>query len=420
MTSKFSNPKLREASVAKTWAVVMAAILNLLPVSCSNAGEANTPEPRSVRAETTVLQSSVVADEFQAAGTIQARTRVVLSSRAVGQILFLAVGEGDRVRRGQIVAEIDGREAAAQLRRAQAAVGEAQRALEEVERGIEAAEAAVRAAEAGRDLAFATRKRYDVLRERRSLSPQEFDEVETKYKAAVSETERSQQALAATEARRLQVSARIEQAEAEVDAAQVALGYSKLAAPIDGVITARHAEPGTMAMPGLPLLAIEDDGSYELDVAVEESRAARVTVGQKARVEIDAYPGAAMDARVREIVPSADPATRTYMVKLEIPRWPGGHGIHSGFFGRAFFSPADRQALIIPESALTRRGQLEGVYIVQNGAAMLRLVKTGKRYGGNIEILSGLEAGARIVTAPTSEITDGVKVNDDTRAKKTS
>src|SRR5437867_5377860 len=151
-----------------------------------------------------------------------------------------------------MVVEVEGHDAFAQLRRAQAGEAESRRALEEVDGAIRAAEAALRGAEANRDLTLATRKRYDVLRERRSISPQEFDEVETRYKAALSDMERARETLAANQARRLQALARIEQAEAEVEAARVAVGYLKITSPIDGVVTARKAEPGMLATPGMP------------------------------------------------------------------------------------------------------------------------------------------------------------------------
>jgi RND family efflux transporter MFP subunit len=212
----------------------------------------------------------------------------------------------------------------------------------------------------------------------------------------------------------MQTAARIDQAEAELDAAQVTSGYSKLVSPIDGVVVARHADPGMLAAPGTPLLAIEDDRTYELEVAVEESRIGKIVIGEKAGIEIDALQGAAISGRVREIVPSSDPSTRTYTVKIQIMTagLPHDRLLRSGLFGKAFFAAGDRQGLVVPESALIHRGQLEGVYIVENSVALLRLVRTGKQYEHAIEILAGLAPGARIVVAPTPEISDGVKVID--------
>ena len=391
--------------------------LSLIALSCTRGTEARTDAPKPIVAHTETIQPVKIADVFQVPGTVRAKTSTILASRIPGQVLSVAVHEGDRVRRNQMLVEIDDRDASAQLRRAQAAADEARRAEDEADRSIKAADAAARAAESGRELAASTKKRYDLLRERHSISPQEYDEVEHRLKAAVLEVERSQESLSASKARRDQMRARIEQADAESDTARTVLGYSRIAAPIDGIVTARHIEPGMLAAPGVLLLTIDDDRTYQLEAIVEESRTANVRIGQIARVEIEAL-GATLNARVAEIVPAADPATRTYTAKLDL-LWPAGSNpnVRSGFFGRAVFRDGERETLVIPESALVHRGQLEGVYIVENGTCVLRLVKTGKHYTQGIEILSGLDAGTRIITAPTADISEGVKIVEESHRK---
>ena len=399
--------------MTRTVSMAVLAGIGLLTASCGSPGQTNPEDKRSARAHTEIIHASTLSEEFQAPGTVHARTSTVLSSKIVGQISSLTVHEGDRVHLGQVIAEIDNREAAIQVRRARAGAVEAQRAIEEADRGVEAADRAVRASEANRQLASSTLKRYDLLRERHSISAQEYDEIETRFKAAQLETERAQEALGAAKARGQQIAARIEQAQAEVDAAEVMLGYARIASPIDGIVTVRHADPGMLATPGMPLLTIEDDRTYELDVLIEESRAAKVTIGQCVRIEIDALEGTTIDGRVREISPSSDPGTRTYTAKVQITTpLPHDRTLRSGFFARTFFADGERKALVIPESALVYRGQLEGVYIVGNNTALLRLVKTGKRYDQRVEIISGLAEGMRIVTAPTPEISDGVNITE--------
>jgi membrane fusion protein, multidrug efflux system len=257
-----------------------------------------------------------------------------------------------------------------------------------------------------------TRKRYDMLRERHSISPQEFDEVDSRYKAAVSQTEGARESLNAAQARRLQAMARIEQAQAEIDATRVALGYLTISSPIAGIVTARQADPGVVAVPGMPLITIEDDRTYQLHAVIEESRAGTIQRGKHVSIQIDGMTEPA-DSRISEIVPASDPSTRTYTVKLDLLLPPQFRGrFHSGFFGRAMFPAGQRQALLAPESALVHRGELTGLYLVQNNKALLRLVKTGKRYDEGVEILSGLDAGARIITKPGTDVTDGVTVID--------
>ncbi len=414
MFSLLNRERRRLPALARMLAAVAAIGLTLSALSCAPERSTRIEEKtKAIHARTAVVQPVTVTDTFQVPGTIKAGTQTVLSSKVVGQIVLLPVREGDRVRRGDPMVEIEGRDIAAQLRRAQAGEAEARRALDEAEGAIRGAEAALRGAEAGRDLALATRKRYEVLRERRSISAQEFDEVETRYKATLSEADRARETLAGSQARRSQTLARIEQAEAEVEAARAASGYLRIASPIDGIVTARKAEPGMLATPGMPLLVIDDDSTYRLETTVEESRVASVLPGQSARVEIDALQ-AAIDARVSEIVPASDPATRTYTVKLDLALTPAiRRNLYSGFFGRALFRAGERQALVVPESALVRRGQLTGVYVVRDETATLRLVKTGKRHDAGIEILSGLNPGTRIVVAAPGDLSDGVRIIDD-------
>jgi RND family efflux transporter MFP subunit len=401
---------LNSRALSLTALVVLATLSSL---SCTPTAPTQTVSKPTVHANTDIVRMATVTDFFESPGTIQSKTRTVLSSKVVGQILALPVREGDRVHEGELLVEIEGRDATAQLHRAQAAEAEVHRSLDELDSAIQAAQASVHAAEANRDLALSTRKRYELLRERHSVSPQEFDEIDTRYKAAVSDTERAQQTLAASQARRSQLLARIDQAAAEVDSARVGLAYLKITAPIDGVVTARRAEPGMLAAPGAPLLEIDDDSTYQLEALVEESRAAVIKVGQKASVQIDAL-GATVDAQVTEIIPAMDPTTRTYTVKLKLMLPPPiRRTVRPGFFGRALFTAGDRRALIVPESALVRHGQLTGVYTVETDAALLRLVKTGKRYANGIEILSGLDPDIRIVTSPNAQITDGVRIIPD-------
>jgi membrane fusion protein, multidrug efflux system len=399
--------------------LILLGILSfaMLP-SCGKPGQADREGPPAVTVRTEVIQPIPVSDTFEVPGTIQPKIATVLSSKVMGQILSLPVSEGDRVRRGQVLVEIDGRDRAAQLRRAQAGQAEVRQALEEVEVQIRAASAAVDAVEANRELAAATLKRYTALRERRSVSPQEYDEVAARHQAAVPEVERAKQSLAAVRARRRQVLSRIDQAQAEVDASEVAVAYSRIISPIDGLITARHAQPGMLATPGMPLVAIEDDRTYRLEAVVEESGISYISMGQPARVHIDVS-ASDIDGRVEEITPASDPASRTYTVKLSLnlssarPR-----GIRSGFFGRAFFKAGEKQTLLVPDAAVIQRGQLVGVYIVHEGAALLRLIKTGKRFNDRVEVLSGLTAGVRIVVDHEAEIFDGAKVIDQDEQEK--
>jgi len=394
----------------KTLSVVLLAAATLGFWSCSTPGnrESSAAPRRAISVQIVQVDLAAIPDVFEVPGTVRAKTSTTLSSRIIGQIVSISVGEGDSVRAGQTVAEIDNREASSQLRRVEAAQTEAQEALAEVERGIAAANAALSAAAAIRDLSASTLKRYESLIERRSVSPQEFDEIQARYKAAAAETERAGESLAAVKAKRLQAIAGVERVAAELESAKIALGYARLVSPIDGIVASKPAEPGMLAAPGMPLINIEGK-DYELEALVDESRIGSIKQNDPVEVQLDAVAGL-FQARVRTIVPAGDPATRTYQVKLELA---ANTGARSGSFGRAVFSAGSRQALLVPQRAIVRRGQLTSLYVADSGIARLRLVKPGKEHGGGIEILSGLDAGTRIVLNPPSELEDGSRIQSD-------
>ncbi|MDR7455484.1 MAG: efflux RND transporter periplasmic adaptor subunit, partial [Armatimonadota bacterium] len=318
-----------------------------------------------------------LAESIEPVGTVRARKQTVLSSRIVATVVAVHVVEGQRVRADDVVVTLDDRDVRAQLERARAGLREAQSAPEEVERSLRAAERAVEAARAQRDLAERTLVRYQALLDRRSVAPQEYDEVAARARAAAAEVERLEEMRASLLARRAQVLARIEQAEAEVRAATVTLGYTTLRAPLDGVVVAKPVEVGNLAAPGVPLVTLEEE-RYRLEVVVEESQIQKIRLGQRATVVIDAL-RAEVAGTVAEVVPAADPASRTFVVKVELPPRAG---LRSGLFGRARFAVGERSVLAVPRAALVQRGQLQSVYVVEpDGVARLRLVKSGRALG---------------------------------------
>lgn len=392
----------------KTVTVILIAGV-LFGAACAKKQEAATERLPVVQGvQVGKVESSAVEDWYEATGTVKSKTTTVLSSKVMGSVTALSVREGDRVRAGQVVLEIDNRDAAAQLQKAQAGLREAQEATAEVEQAINAAAAAKAAAEATRRLAASTLTRYQALLEKRSVSPQEFEEVKTKHQIAEAEAERAERMLQTLAAKRNQAQARISQGKAEITSAQVHVGDARVIAPISGVVTARQIEVGATATPGAPLLTIEDDSRYRLEAAVDESQIGRVRLQQRAKVRVDALGGEELGGTVAEIVPAADSASRSYAVRIDLPARPG---LRSGLYGTARFTTGERQALTVPGKAIVERGQLVGVFVVDtHGVARLRLVKTGKPAGDRVEILSGLSEGERIVVDGVNKVSDGSRV----------
>jgi RND family efflux transporter MFP subunit len=298
----------------------------------------------------------------------------------MGNLVELRAREGDHVHRGEVLAVIDDAQPRAALDRATAADLGAQQEIS--------------ASASEFTLAEATFKRYQMLYERKSVSPQEFDEIKARYQAA--------------QARRETARAGQAQTKAALQQARTALGYTHLVAPFDGLVTDRKADVGTLASPGMPIFTVEDLRRYRLEATVNETDLRYVRQGQQVPVFIDAVGNRELKGKVIEIVPAADAATRTFLVKIEMPFDPE---LRSGLFGRAQFTRGERAALLIPRAAIVERGQLQGIYVLdQNRIAGLRYITLGEPSTQQVEVLAGLQAGEMLVGNPGSRDLSGKKI----------
>ncbi len=331
---------------------------------------------------------------YEATGTVRARTTATIAAKWMGYVREVKVQVGERVREGQLLVALDTRDLDASASRAAAA-------RDEVRNGIPEADAAVAAAKANLDLAQSTFKRMNQLYEKKSISDQEFDEASGKLKAA-------QAAFEMARAKRTQLDAKLAQVGEEVRATQVARSYAEVLAPFAGIVTAKSVDPGNLAAPGAPLLTIERDG-YRLEASVEESKLGAIRTGQPVSVKIDGL-DRSFDARVSEIVPSVDAASRAYIVKIDLPAEPG---IRTGIFGRARFQLAGRTVLSVPLGAVSERGQLQSIFVADNGVARTRLITLGDKNPTDkeqVEVLSGLSAGEKVIVPVPPGLSDGAHV----------
>jgi RND family efflux transporter MFP subunit len=396
----------------KEFALAVTALALLLSISCSKQPGPSQPASIVQGAKIESVHTAAVDDYYEAVGTVRAKDSSVIAARIMGNIVSVRIKEGDAVRAGQTLIEIENRESGIQVQKAQAGVRESQEAMDEVARNIRAAESARAAARANEALASSTFKRYQTLFDRHSVSPQEFDEVRAKFDVASAESARAENLLQATKAKQNQVLARIDQAKADVSNARVYVGYSRINSPISGIVVSKQAEVGSLATPGAPLLTIENDSQYQIELSVEESRMGTIHLHDQAQVTIEALGNGELTGSVEEIVPAADPNSRTYVVRVSLPGTPQMH-LRSGMYGKARFTAGQRQALTVPQKAITQKGQLVSVFVVdQTGIARLRLIKTGKPIGARVEVLSGLTEGEQIVSESLSTIHDGTRVRE--------
>jgi len=291
-----------------------------------------------------------------------------------------------------VVAVIDSRDLETAVQQANAGLNEARAATLEVQQGINAANAQL-------ELAKSTFARMSSLFEKKSISNQEFDEASARLKMA-------QTAYDGAVSKQAQVNAKVEQARQGVRAAEIARTYAEVRAPFAGIVKERKAEPGSMAVPGAPLLILEQAAGYRLEAPVEESLLATLKVGQAVTVRIDAL-DKTLQLRISEIVPTVDASSRSVVVKVALPAM---QGVRSGLSGRLEIAAAAEKALTIPAAAVVHQGSVETVLIAEEGVARSRLVSLGRKLGDRTEVLTGLNAGDRIIYPRPADLADGARI----------
>lgn len=373
---------------SQTSILILAATMLLAGCgSSANREPAAQPVVTGVAVETVHLAST--PEYYAATGTVRSETTSVLSAQIGGTIQAIYVKPGDRVRRGQALALLDDRSVHAQMAASEAAVEASSSGVTEVGQALQAAQAQ-------RQLAEVTYNRYQVLLAKNSVSRAEFDQVNANYASATAN-------VAALEAKQKQVEAQGRQAQSEAQGARTAFSYSRIVSPISGVVTAKSADVGTVVMPGTPILTVEDPTHYRLEASLPAELFDKARLGQTVAVTVNQ---AEIQGRVEEIVPAADTASRTFLVKIALPG-----KVSSGDYGTAQFPLGEAKRLTVPRAALVERGELEGVFVVgADGSVEYRLVKTGQPFGDRVEILSGLADGERIATSGLARLTDGSRV----------
>jgi RND family efflux transporter MFP subunit len=275
--------------------------------------------------------------------------------------------EGDRVRSGEVLARVESREVTARL---------------------EQAEASVAAASAMERNARLMKERMGRLLAKQAATQKNLDDATAGYEAAA---------------------ASLKAAEEGVRTARMYVAYSAVAAPFDGVVVERRVEEGDTAAPGMPLFVVEDTSRMKVEAQVPETALVGRRIGDPVEIEVDAAGGGVRRATLSEILPTADPRSRTRAVRALLDNSDGA--LRSGMFARMRLSGEEGKAVAVPETALVRRGPLTGVFVVDpREVARLRWVTLGEARDGRAEILTGLSAGERIVTEPPAGLEDGRRI----------
>ena len=303
---------------------------------------------------TTTVRLLTTPERVDAVGTIQPRRKTDVAGKLLATIREITVQPGDRVRPKQRLVALDDREIQAQLREIEAA-----------RLGVES------------DLSVRRREyqRYKQMFAEKAVSKEDYDRVKGTYDVAQSQIKRT---------------------DAQIQRMKVMLSYTEIRAQTGGIVADRYADPGDLAAPGKPLLTIYKPAELELHASVPESLATDVTIGQRLPVRIDSR-SLSLTGTVREIVPQAQAASRSVLVKVSLPA-DKTKSLYVGMFGRLKITVGTAHRVVVPADVVLQIGQLDVVHVVAGGKIMKRRsVRTGRRFGDDVEILSGLRVGEQVL-----------------------
>lgn len=355
--------------------VIAAAILLFFVFSKDNISPGRTgpaQKPPGTDGETAEAEVKTVTEWYEAVGTVKPRSKARIEARISGTVTDVRVNAGDKVAKGDLLLSLDGRQMRAQLAQAAQSLESAASQKKQAQETINSAEAAFAEAESAYNR---TRKFFDA----EAATEQDLEQARSRYLQAKAALKRAEDALAGA-------SAGVRMAEGLVREAKIGLSYTKINAPTDGKVLKRFVDPGDMAMPGKPLLLLKTPGGLQLEAYVRESLVRKIHPGKTLRAELSTLQKT-VDSRVEELIPYADPQTRTFLVKSKLPNIPG---LYPGMYGKLRIPYKQVELVLIPRTAVYEVGQLELVMVKSADGWGRRYIKTGNIYGNRVEVLSGL------------------------------
>lgn len=354
--------------------ILLIILLSIIFVStgCVKHEHVKTPLVNGIETQTIKVQK--VDDFYETSALIKSKTTSIVSSMLMGRITSIRVNEGDYVREGQILLTIDNRDLSQKAAGAKA--------------GLVGAQKAAQAALQGKQLAEKTYQRYKMLYDEKVITRQEFDTIFMKKEVADLEYQRALEG--------------VNQARAGLGEVGVYQSYSKVTSPISGIVVRKNIDVGSTAIQGQPLFTIEGPSNMEILAQVNEKYLGKVKKSENVKLDVD---GKIFDAKITNIVSSINPVTHTFLIKLD------SKGLTAGSYAKILIPVGEKEAVLVPESSVVKKGQLTGVYTVdEDNIISYRLVKLGKTYDKKVEILSGLSDGEKIIITGTEKAIDGGKI----------
>lgn len=360
---KLTKPSLPSvASATLLLALAAASLLALQPADAADAVAATAGAPRPALSVAAVqARSESWPQTLSANGSLAAWREVQVGTEATGQrIERVAVDIGQRVKKGQLLAQLASSSLAAELAASKASVLEAQATAQD---------------------AAATARRLNSLAGTDAVSAQQVEQAQASEAAA---------------------RARLAAAQARVAADELRLSYTRVVAPVDGVVATKDAVEGGLPQPGQTLFTLIRDGRLEWRAEVPGADLGSISTGQKVRI-IPAG-GLPLDGRVRVVAPTVDPANRMGRVLVDVPAHAAAR---AGMFARGEFVLGETAVLTLPQSALLLRDGFTYVFRIEGSKVRQAKVQTGRRQGDRVEVQAGLKAGEPVVSQGVGFLADG-------------
>lgn len=322
-----------------------------------------------------------VAQYVTVVGNLIGAATVEVVPKTNGRLESVAVRLGDPVRRGQVIAQVEDDEIREQVRQAEAA--------------YDVSNASIRQREADVKFNEANLERARNLYSRQLIPKQTMDDADLKYQAAVAQLDLAR--------------AQFQQSKARLDELKLNLGNTVIRSPVDGFVGKRYLDPGASISPNNPVASVVDIRFVRLVVNLVEKDLKQITAGKPAVVEVDAYPGESFTGKVARVAPVLDPATRTAQMEVEIPNASGR--LKPGMYARVRLTVEQKaDALVVPRTSVIAVEGKTGVFVANNNTARFIPVETGIEQEDVVEVVRGLDDGARVITTGAQALRDGDRI----------
>jgi multidrug efflux pump subunit AcrA (membrane-fusion protein) len=416
---------------------ILSALLSIVMLAGCGGNRptaAAATAPQKMTISTATATSRTVPASFEETGTFAADETSDIAPMVAGRVLTTPVNVGDFVKLGQVVCELDHRDAELRLEQARAQLNEATSAMHQAEsriglRGeakfdansvpeVAAARANYESAQAMARLAAADAKRYENLVASGDVSRSAFDKAHTQQETADAQANAARQQYEAALNGARQGFGAVESAQAGLAAARAQLAQAEkgladttIRAPFDGNITARPVAAGEYVGFNNKIATIVRMGSLKLQLQTPEQRASQAKIGMPVVARVSAYPNREFTGKVTAIDASVDPTSRVFIVEARFDN--GSSDLRPGMFAKArVLLPGGENAVFVPRSAILRDKTTDSnqVFAIENGKARLRVVVVGDADDGQVRIASGLTGNETVAVNHLSELFDGAAV----------